>query len=258
VQHVMVTDLRPPLRVEVRSQPLWQPFVWLWRGAQDIVGCWPSNAAQGLLMVAFGWVLVVMLGNHPYFLAAAASGFLLLAPIMTTGMCELSRRRESRQSLDFDGSLEAIGRNGLALFKFGGLLAAFAVGWFLVSELLLKSVFHVTTPAVAETFYRGFADTVNRSQVEFYVASGAVLALLVFVVSVVTVPLIIDRGARASEAMRISVQVVARNPLTMVVWAAVLVSLTAAGFATFLFGLILVIPLLGHGTWHAYRDLIAR
>lgn len=258
MQHVIDGDLRPGLHVEVRSVPFWRPFVWLWRGARDIVGCWPANAAHALLMVAFGWVLIVMLGAHPYFLAAAASGFLLLSPIMTTGVCELSRRRETGEALDFDGSLDALGRNGPALFKFGMLLAAFAVGWFLFSELLLKSVFHVATPAVAETFYRGFLDTSNRSQLEFYVASGAVLALLVFVLSVVTVPLIIDRGARASQAMRISARVVARNPLAMLLWAALLVGFTAAGFATLLFGLIVMIPLLGHGTWHAYRELIVK
>ena len=258
MQPVMESGLRPALHVEIRSVPFWSPFAWLWRGACDIVACWPGNAAHGLLMVAFGWVLIVMLGAHPYFLAAATSGFLLLAPIMTTSLCELSRRRELGESLDFDSSLEALGRNGPALFKFGILLAAFAVGWFLVSEVLLKSVFHVATPAVAETFYRGFLDTSNRSQLEFYVASGAVLALLVFVLSVVTVPLIIDRGASASQAMAISARVVARNPITMLLWAALLVGFTAAGFATLLFGLILVIPLLGHSSWYAYRELIAR
>jgi len=89
-----------------------------------------------------------------------------------------------------------------------------------------------------------------------YVSTGAVLALVVFVLSAVTVPYMIDRGTTAGEAVRASLHAVAANPLPMLVWAALLTVLTVAGFATVLVGMIVIIPLLGHATWHAYRDLI--
>jgi len=85
---------------------------------------------------------------------------------------------------------------------------------------------------------------------------GAVLALVVFALSVVTVPLVIDRDVSSRVAMRASLRAVARNPLAMLLWAALIVGLTALGFATLLAGMIVVIPLLGHATWHAYRDLV--
>ena len=233
-----------------------RPFTWLAHGARDVVGCWPANVAHGLLMVLMGWVLLLMLGNHPYFVSAAVSGFLLFAPIMTTGLCELSRRREARQGTGFNNSLAVLNREGLALFKFGAVLGTVAVLWFALSEFLLIPAFSVPMPTIAETYYLGFLDEVNRTQVLWFLGTGGVLAVIVFLLSVVTVPLIIDRGARASEAMRASVRVAYANPLTMIVWSALIVAITVVGFATLLLGMVVLIPLLGHATWYAYRDLV--
>lgn len=244
------------LRLQLRSVPFLRPLRWVGRGALDLAACWPASVAHAALMVVLGWVLLTVLGAHPYFVAAAISGFLLGAPLMCTGIVELSRRRALREPTTFDGSLEPLARDGTALLKFGAVLTVFAVGWFLLSEVLLKSVFHVTAPSLADTFYRGFLDTANRTQLIAYAASGAALALIVFVLSVVSVPLIIDQHASASQAMRASISAVRMNPLAMLLWSALLVGLTAIGFATLLFGMLLVIPLLGHATWHAYRDLV--
>ena len=245
-----------PLHLEIQTVSVLRPFAWLWRGATDLVACAPGNLAHGLLMAAVGWVLLLMLGNHSYFVAAAVTGFLLGAPVMATGLCELSRRRQAGQSVGFDDSLGVLRRDGRTLFKFGLMLAVLAIVWFAMSELMLREVFDVPAQSVADTYYSGFVDTANRSQMMSYVAVGGLLALVVFVVSVVSVPLIIDRQARASQAVRASMLVVRENPLAMIVWAALLVGLTALGFATLLIGMIVIIPLLGHATWHAYRELI--
>jgi uncharacterized membrane protein len=121
---------------------------------------------------------------------------------------------------------------------------------------MLATVLDVPGPGIAETYYSGFLDHANRAEVISYVGMGAVLALVVFALSVVTVPLMIDRRVSAGVAMRASLKAMARNPLAMIVWAALIVALTAIGFATLLIGMIVVIPLLGHATWHAYRELV--
>jgi len=247
---------RQPLHIEVQRVPALRPLDWLDSGVEDLFRCGPGNMAHGFLMFVLGWILLSLFGNHPYFAAAAVSGFLLVAPIMTTGICELSRRRELGQRVDFDGSLSPIATDGVALFKFGGFLALIASLWFVVSEVLLRSVLDVSSPSVTDTFYHGFLDTANRTQLLSYVGTGAVLAWLVFIVSAVTVPLIIDRHASAGQAMRASVQVVLANPLAMLVWSAMIVGLAFVGFVTFLLGMIILIPVLGHATWHAYRDLV--
>lgn len=246
---------RPP-RAHLRRVSTLRPFLWIGRGAADLVRCWQQDLAHAALMVAFGWVLLFLLGAHPYFLAAALSGFLLGAPVMTTGLVELSRRIERGDTTTFNDSVAPLERNGAALVQFGVVLGAFAVAWFIVSGVFLAAVLNVPTPDFIETFYRGFLDTATRAQLLSYVAVGGLLALLVFVLSVVTVPAIIDQQLGAWPAMGLSVDVVRSNPGAMLVWSALLVALTALGFATLLLGMLVVIPLLGHATWHAYRDLV--
>jgi len=114
----------------------------------------------------------------------------------------------------------------------------------------------VAAPSMRETLYRGFIDQMNRDQVEAYFAVGGSLAALVFIFSVVSVPLIIDRGAGAGQAMAASVSAAFSNIPAMVVWSGLILLLTVIGYAPLLFGLLIIGPLLGHATWHAYRDMI--
>jgi uncharacterized membrane protein len=244
------------LHFDVRSVPLLRPFRWLSRGIADCWRCGWASIAHGFLISVLGWMLILILGSHPYFVAAAISGFLLVAPIMTTGLCELSRRCEAGLSLDFDGSLSALARDGGALFRFGGILAAFAVLWFFVSEVLLRTVFHAPGIDFSQSYWRGFLGLTSHRDVYAYVLVGGILAAFVFALSAVSVPLIIDRHVGAREAMAGSLRAVVHNLPAMAVWSVLLVVLTGIGFATFLFGMIVIVPILGHATWHAYRDLI--
>ena len=139
---------------------------------------------------------------------------------------------------------------------FGGVLALIAILWFVLSAILLESVFSASVPSLAVALWGGSAMP-SMSQLLGYVGCGAVLAAVVFAVSVVTVPLIIDRHASATEAIRASLRVTFSNLPAMLLWAALIVVVTAIGFATLLVGMVIVAPLLGYATWHAYRDLVA-
>src|SRR5438128_7614774 len=201
--------------------------------------------AHGALIAILGAVLLMLGSTHSYLIAAAVTGYLLIGPIMTTGACELSRRRAAREPLGFDESLQAVTRNPESLMQFGAVLAAIAVVWFVVSAVMLQSVLHVPTPSLAVALWGGVTEPLNRSQILAYVGSGAVLAAIVFTLSVVAVPLIIDRHATALDAMWISAKVMFWNLPAMIVWAALIVGLTVIGFAPFLFGMIIVAPVLG-------------
>ncbi len=142
------------------------------------------------------------------------------------------------------------------MFEFGVILAICAAVWFGISALLLGTVFHIAAPDIGETLYRGFLDSTNRSQVLAYIVVGGVLATGVFAVSVVAIPLIIDRHASAAEAMRASVSAVLHNMPAMIVWSALILVLTVIGYAPLLCGLLIIAPLLGHATWHAYKGMI--
>jgi uncharacterized membrane protein len=252
----LVTGQDQTLHLEVIRVPVYRPFLWLRDGWLDMRKHWGPSLGYGALIVAMGWTLLVFCGTHPYFVAAAISGFLLVGPVMSAGLCEMSRRYSLGQPANFDDSLEGFGRNAPALFEFGVILAICALVWFGVSALLLGTVFHVAAPDIRETLYRGFLDSANRSQVVAYIVIGGLLASAVFAVSVVSIPLMIDRHASAGQAMRASLNGVLHNIPAMLVWSALILILTIVGYAPLLLGLLLIAPLLGHATWHAYRDMI--
>jgi uncharacterized membrane protein len=244
------------LHVEIRRVSAMRAVVWLQRGWDDFRHIKAASLGHGALITALGAILLMLGSSHAYLVAAAISGYLLVGPIMTTGLCELSRRRAGGEKVGFDESLHGMTRNPEGLAYFGVVLAIIAAAWFVLSGVVLQSVLHTSAPSLGDALWGSVSDAASRPQILAYIGSGAVLAAVVFTLSVVSVPLIIDRHASALDAMWISVKVTFWNLPAMLVWAAFIVVLTAIGFAPFLFGMIIVAPILGHATWHAYRDLI--
>lgn len=244
------------LHIEITRISAGRPFAWLRLGWQDTRRNWLTSLGYGALIVAFGWTLLIFCGTHPYYVAAAISGFLLVAPVASAGFAEMSRRYSLGQSATFDESMEGFARNASALFVFGVILAVCAIVWFAISAVMLDTVFHIPAPSIEETLYRGFIDSMNRSQVQAYFTVGGILALFVFIVSVVSVPLIIAQHASAGQAMWASLRAVFANIPAMIVWSALILVLTVIGYAPLLLGLLIVSPILGHATWHAYRDMV--
>src|ERR1700758_5651460 len=106
------------LRVEIRSVPLRQPLEWLSRGWEDVKVIGKPGLAHGALIAILGAVLLMLGSTHFYLTAAAVTGYLLVGPVMTAGLCELARRRTAREKLGFDESLRALSRNPEALMHF--------------------------------------------------------------------------------------------------------------------------------------------
>src|SRR5580658_10688202 len=99
------------LALEVRRVPLRQPIEWLDRGWDDLKQIGIPGLAHGALIAVLGGVLLILGSTHLYLTAAAITGYLLVGPIMTTGTCELARRRDAHETLGFDESLQALARN---------------------------------------------------------------------------------------------------------------------------------------------------
>jgi uncharacterized membrane protein len=256
VNPTLVSGEAQDLHLDVLRVSASRPLVWLNLGRLDMQRHSGASLGYGALIVALGWTLLIFGGTHPYFIAAAISGFLLVGPVMSAGLCEMSRRYSAGQSANFDESLDGFARNFPALFEFGAILALSAVVWFGISAVMLGTVFHVAAPDMRETLYRSFLESTNRTQVLAYIAVGGALAAAVFAVSVVAIPLMIDRRATAGQGMRASMKAVFTNVPAMIVWSALILVLTVIGFAPLLGGLLVIAPLLGHATWHAYKDMI--
>lgn len=244
------------LHVDIHRVPASRAVVWLRLGWDDVMHMKAASLGHGALITALGAILLMLGSSHPYLVAAAISGYLLVGPIMTTGLCELSRRRANGETTGFEESLHGMTRNPEGLAYFGVVLAIIAVVWFVLSAIVLQSVLHASAPNLGDALWGSLSDVVSRPQLLAYIGSGAILAAIVFTLSVVSVPLIIDRHASALDAMWISLKTTFWNLPAMIVWAGIIVALTAIGFVPFLFGMIVVAPLLGHATYHAYKDLI--
>ncbi|MGB1581204.1 MAG: DUF2189 domain-containing protein [Nevskiales bacterium] len=240
------------------SISLLQPFSWLARGWDDLTDSPKASLSYGAI-VAFMGLLLFMLSRHPYFVAAAVSGFLLVGPILTTGICELSRRQGRREPATFDASLEALTRNRSGLGHFAMGLLGLGLFWFTLSTTMLVQLLGSAAPDFGLSvwaMWSEIAEMMTADQMLAYLVVGGALAMVVFALSVITIPMLIDRDVSASEATFTSLrQTIAHLP-TMMIWAALIVGLVVLGFATFMLGLIVVFPLLGHATWHAYRDLM--
>jgi uncharacterized membrane protein len=240
----------------VRRVPLTQPFTWVSKGWDDLLHHKGASLAYGALVSVLG-ALILTIGRHPYLLAATIFGFLLFGPIMAAGLCELSRRRTRGEVSNFDTSLNTLADHRRSLSRYAGTLLLFTVAWILLSSLMLYLIFGSVGPNYFETMWGEVLVNLTAAQILSYLALFGILACIVFALSVVSVPMIIDRNADAGIAMRTSLRATLEADLpVMIVWGALCVILVGVGFVTFLVGMVVVFPLLGHATWYAYLDLV--
>lgn len=242
---------------EVRHVGALQAFEWLRLGWADFTANPGPSLAHGLLLVALGWVILYLSSTHIDLVALAVSGFLLVGPVFGAAFYALSRLRASGQPVTFDTSLDDAARNGKSLVYLGLLLAIVAIAWAWVSGLLFQRATGGDLPAIYDSAWQSILDWDHAGFLVTYMATGAVFAVLAFALSAVSAPLIFDRGVDTRTAILTSLKAVAANPVAMAVWAVSIAVLTTIGFATLLVGLVIFLPLLGHATWHAYRDLVA-
>jgi len=235
-----------------------KPFTWLYNAWDDMLHNPAASLAYGLIICLLG-ALILGYSHHPYTIAVAMAGFMLVGPIMAAGLCQLSRQRSRGEIADFDSSLKTLHHNRRDLLLYASFLLLLSLLWFGAAGVMLYEAFGSVAPSLSETIWGDVFRSVSLAQIMSYTVIGAALSVIVFVLSIVTVPMIIDRNVSAATAMRTSLQAVLSADMpAMIVWAGLCFILVGVGFATFLFGMVVIFPLLGHATWHAYQDLVAK
>jgi uncharacterized membrane protein len=239
----------------IRRVPPGRPFTWLAQGLRDMRGNLVESLVYGLIVAAIGWAIWTYTAGRPQQFTASITGFFLLAPLLAAGLYEISRRHELGMDTGFGESLQGWRRSGEALAQFGLELVIVAIFWERLSAILFALFYNGAVPNL-ESFYRDVLLSGDYWRLlVVYVAVGGVLAIVVFVLSAISIPMLLDRDIDIYTAMATSLVAVGRNIPAMAIWAILIVVLTAIGFATLLLGMIVIFPLLGHATWHAYRDL---
>ena len=242
----------PPIRIIAPGAP-WR---WLHKGWADLRAAPFASLFYGAVLALMGVVLVRAVGQAAYALALV-TGFLLVGPFLSMGLYDVSRRLERGERVALASTLAAWKDNAPAIGFYAVILALLMAVWIRVSVVVVALFFEGGVPTL-RTLAHDILNSENGLFFLFaYLAAGAGFALLVFATSVVSLPMLLDRAKMDTlTAMITSFNVLRLNFAAMVLWAAVIVVLTAIGFATFYLGLVVLMPLVGHATWHAYREAV--
>jgi uncharacterized membrane protein len=232
----------------------------LQRGWEDFKAV-PSHA---IILCIIYPVLGLMLARavHGYsvlpLLFPLAAGFALLGPFAALGLYEMSRRRERGEQATAWDAFEVVRSPSFgAMLGLGVLLLALFVTWVATAQAIYIAAFGYA----GATGVSDFAERVLTTPQGWWLivigcGVGFLFALVALCISVVSFPLMLDRHAGAGDAMVTSLRAVARNPVPMAVWGLIVAVLLVAGSLPAFLGLAVVIPLLGHATWHLYRETI--
>lgn len=234
------------------------PWNWLAAGWRDLWQAPVLSLGYGAIfasVAAFMLWLLVSLESTALFLPLVG-GFLLVGPFLAVGLYQISRKLAAGEAVTTSGALFAgwTARGQLAFFGIFLLLLFFA--WTRLAVLLLLLFLGTATVPPPQEFMQILLFTGHGlGLLVTGTLTGAALAMFAYAISCVSVPLLLVRSVDAFSAAGASVAAVQANPGAMLLWAALIVVMIAAGFATLLLGLVVVFPLVGHATWHAYAEL---
>mgnify|MGYP006284197209 CR=1 FL=1 len=229
------------------------PLHWLLLGWRDFRRCPGIGLFYGVCFFGMGHALFAVFHSAAQYVLALSAGFLLMGPFLSLGLYHASRELEQGRTPSLPQSLLAWESRAGAMAVFAGVLLILEMLWGRASLI----VFAVTFQDVpdARNVLQQLLDPDNLEFLVTYTCVGSVFAGLIFVTSVVSIPAIMDRQADAITAGLTSIRACLDNPLVMLLWGALIVVLMVVAMLPYFIGLIVLGPVVGHATWHAYREV---
>jgi uncharacterized membrane protein len=243
---------------KIRRVAVDRPWTWLAAGWRDVLAAPGVSLAYGALMVALTYFLLFVLVQSGVFwlVLPLSAGFFFTAPLLAVGLYETSRRIAAGEEVSLGHAFAAYKRNGTQLSYMGVILGLFHLGWIRIATLIFAVFFGMGFNPSWENLV---VKLMAPHAIPFWAvgtAVGAVLAALVFAISAISIPMLLDRDVNVFTAVATSFTAVRENWAPMALWAGLIVVFTGFGLIPLFLGLAVTMPLVGHATWHAYRDLV--
>lgn len=228
---------------------------WLRRGWHDLLCTGMRGCFYGAVFAIMGYAIALIYGNFWQATMGLTAGFFLMGPFICCGIYELSRQRDRAEPLSLAKSLNSFMRNWKSIAFFAAMLTFFMIVWARVSVVIFALFAQHDYP----TLQAMMGQIVSFENLEFllvWAGVGFVIASLVFSISVVSMPLLLDRDTDTLVAVFASARALWANPLTCLIWGILIVAIIGGSLLLFTPLLVVTAPWVGHATWHAYKDMV--
>lgn len=255
----IIPSVSPPLPTPnkwARSLTASDPFKWLSQGWRDVVTMPALSIAYGLviLLISVGFVGALIAIGRDYILFPAFAGFMVVGPILAVGLYEKSRRIEEGLPLDWSNLFFVKPSSGGQILFTGVLLCLLMMVWMRAAVIIYALFFGlVPFPGLNHIVPMLFYTQIGWGMLAVGTAVGGLFAAFSFAISAFSIPMLLDQSIDAFTAMGSSMALVWNNLRVMLVWAVIVLALFLLSLATCMLALVVIYPLLGHATWHAYR-----
>jgi uncharacterized membrane protein len=249
------TESRSIFSLPLAELRMGDPLRWIQLGWADFVRCPRIGLFYGLCFFAMGHALMAVFQSAPEYVLALSAGFLLMGPFLCLGLYDASKAMQThshRPSLR--ASLQAWRPTRGTMAIFAGVLLILEMLWGRAALVVFAGSF-TTLPDKANLLAM-LLDPENIAFLITYTAVGGIFAGLIFVTSVISIPMIMDRRVDAVSAGLTSIRACLQNPGVMLWWGALITGLVLLAILPVFLGLFIVGPVIGHATWHAYRHIV--
>jgi uncharacterized membrane protein len=249
----------PPPQPRINRVSVDEAWTWLAAGWRDLWAAPVNGLAYGVLAVVIGWAAIALLiwFDLPYLVLPLTAGFFFVGPFLAVGLYETSRRLESGLPVSFGVTSRAWRRNPDQIALMGLLLLLFHLAWMRIAQLLFALFDWQVVPSWDRFADLAWYSTRSLPFLAVGIGVGAVLAAMAFLVGAFAMPYLLDRrDSNLVEAIATSIAAVRLNVRPMLLWAGLITVLVALAIVPGLIGLVVVLPLVGHATWHAYRVIV--
>ena len=232
------------------------PLRWLRLGYRDFVRCPDIGLFYGLCFMGMGWALLRVYEHATAYTLALSAGFLLMGPFLCLGLYRASQRLEAGEKPRFWDSVFAWRTRTGQLGIFGFVLLVLEMLWGRATLVLFALNFNGMPDFKGSL--SALMDPHNIGFIVGWLLVGAFFALIIFSISVISMPMILDRETDAITAGLASLRLMAVEADVLLFWGLLIAVITALALLPFFFGLLIAGPVIGHGSWHAYRAAVGR